>query len=101
MSASLSDEWEMDPNHLFMKEKLGEGNFGEVYHATIADEVDCIKAKKYVEDMAKVSKTPYACAVAVKLLKGESWWSEQEVMMIVQCDEVIAQGQSILLQVGV
>ena len=71
VSASLVDEWEMDPNHLYMKEKLGEGNFGEVYQATIADEVDCIKAKKYVDDMATVNKTPNACAVAVKLLKGE------------------------------
>lgn len=71
MSASSVDEWEMDPNHLYMREKLGEGNFGEVYQASIAEEVECVKAKKYVDEMSKVNKTPTMCTVAVKLLKGE------------------------------
>ena len=54
-----------------MNDKLGEGNFGEVYQATIADGVDCVKAKKYVDDMSKVNKAQSSCAVAVKLLKGK------------------------------
>ena len=71
MSAVAGDEWELDPNHLYMKEKLGEGNFGEVYQAVIAGEVECVKAKKYVDDMAKLDNSPPACTVAVKLLKSE------------------------------
>ena len=68
-STSSSDEWEVDPNHVYMKEKLGEGSFGEVYRAHITEEVDCVKARRYLEAMSSLDKSPSPCTVAVKLLK--------------------------------
>lgn len=54
-----------------MKEKLGEGSFGEVYRAHITEEVQCVKARRYFEAMASLNTTSSPCTVAVKLLKSE------------------------------
>ena len=70
-STSSNDEWEVDPNHISRKEKLGEGRFGEVYRAHITEEVQCVKARRYLESMSSLNKTASPCTVAVKLLKCE------------------------------
>ena len=71
-SASTEADWEVDPDHIFVKEKLGEGSFGEVYRGHLTSDVKCSRAKKYVEDMCFVSKTEErSCSVAIKLLKSE------------------------------
>ena len=70
-AASL-DDWELDPNHIFVREKLGEGSFGEVYLARLTNDVECSRARKYVEDISSVSRTAASCSVAIKLLKGEA-----------------------------
>ena len=56
-----------------MKEKLGEGSFGEVYRGQLTSDVKCLRAKKHVEDMCFVSKKEErSCSVAIKLLKSEA-----------------------------
>ena len=55
-----------------MREKLGEGSFGEVYRAQLKNDVECSRARKYVEDISSVSRTAASCSVAIKLLKGET-----------------------------
>lgn len=79
-ASSTEDDWEVDPNHIFMKEKLGEGSFGEVYRGQLTSDVKCLRAKKYMEDMCSVSKTG-GCSVAIKLLKGE----EEDCIMCCDC----------------
>ena len=72
-SASTEDDWEVDPNHIFVKEKLGEGSFGEVYRGHLTSDVKCLRAKKHVEDMCFVGKKEErSCSVAIKLLKSEA-----------------------------
>ena len=72
-SASTEDDWEVDPDHIFVKEKLGEGSFGEVYRGQLTSDVKCLRAKKHVEDMCFVGKKEErSCSVAIKLLKSEA-----------------------------
>jgi hypothetical protein len=66
---TTGDDWEVDPNHLYMNNKLGEGNFGEVYKATLSPGLTSPRAKKYADTVKLLSKSQSPCYVAVKVLK--------------------------------
>ena len=54
-----------------MNNKLGEGNFGEVYKATLSSDSSSPRAKKYAETMNLLTKAKTPCFVAIKVLKSK------------------------------
>ena len=65
---SKGDHWELNRSQFKVGTKLGEGNYGLVYKGTLSMDVATAPAKKYIDNMTREGKPPYA--VAIKLLKG-------------------------------
>ena len=66
--ASKGDKWEMRVSHFKIGNKLGEGNYGQVYKGILSMDVATAPAKRYIARQTNCGKSPYA--VAIKLLKG-------------------------------
>ena len=67
------DEWEIEPKYLLIEHQLGEGNFGDVFKASLSQELaQCTTAKKYQNDTIAYSKND-VCPIAVKLLKSKKF----------------------------
>ena len=54
-----------------MNNKLGEGNFGEVYRATLSSDLNSPRVKKYAETVRLLTKVKSPCFVAIKVLRCE------------------------------
>ena len=66
--SSKGDKWEIRVSHFKIGNKLGEGNYGQVYKGMLSMDVATAPAKKFITRQTKGGKSPYT--VAIKLLKG-------------------------------
>ena len=83
---TTGDDWELDPSHLYMNNKLGEGNFGEVYKATLSSDLSSPRAKKYAETVSLLTKAKSPCFVAIKVLKSEYFLLTVFMVLPLNCE---------------
>ena len=65
---SKGDQWELLGFRFKVGDKLGEGNYGQVYKGILSMDVATAPAKRYIVRQTRDGKSPYT--VAIKLLKG-------------------------------